>query len=669
MRQRHWIYIGAGLLLAAVLVWFFLNKGLNTKDVRNFIQEQLPENIELNYDKLSTNFFVGSFKLKNAEVFIKDRGMRINVDELKIADLDYNNLLNTDTIDIGVTDIKNAFVSIDKSKIDSSHVSEKPNRRNIIIKLDELDIDFKGLEMRDHLGNIQTRMNGTQMGLNDLMVQTKPRVAKNQLHYALVKIKSDSIVLPLSNTQQIVVGELELDSTQFRLRDTRLTLQDKGIDINFDLLDLKSEDFNHILQKDTIVFSECLLSKGNIKINNAKKQTQATKDSLEAADKVILIHEFRVKDTNFEFIDRQGKPQLKFANTDAYFTDLKVLTAPSPTENAITYTFINLNAKNLNYPMNHLHSMTVQDIKVDQNTATLNQLRIKPSFSRAAFQDQIKQEQDMITLTVPSVAVSGYDFSFDEVNNFFSASDIVLNGADLNVYRDKTKPDQTPRKPLYSEMLRKLKFRLAVDRIKLNNAKIVYEEKVSPSEQPGKIYFSNFNGTVSNFHNKSPGNDLVKIAVDAKFMGHAPTHVDWNFNIHNPADHFTISGSVNSLDANSLDSFLIPNMRAELDGNVKKTSFSFTGNDKGAGGSMDMLYEDLKIDVLNHRNEKKGVVSTVANFLVKSKKDKDDKVNNLVSVDRDQKKSFFNLFWLALKEGLKQNMMKFQSRKDKVKKD
>ena len=667
MHKRNWFYIIAGILIAGIAVWYFLNRSLNTDDVKNFITEQLPENIELKYDRLNTNLFTGKFSLENAEVIIKNKGIRITADRLKIKGIDYDNLLSTDTIAIKETQIENAFVWIDRSKLDTTTFSSRPKRRNIILKLDKFNVGFKGLEVKDTNGRIEARMNETQIGLNDLFIQSKPKKGSNQLEYALVKIKTDSLVLPLSSTQHLAIGAMELDSAMFKLKNTHLTLQDKGIQVNFDLLVLRGDDFNQILNKDTINFDECILTKGKIKINNASSQTQSTKDSLAAANKVIKIKEFRIADTNFEFIDRQGKPQFKFDHTNAFFTDLKIKTAPSADENSITYNFIRLNSRNLTYPMNHLHTLTVDEIKVEKNIANLNQLAIRPNFSRSEFQKQIKEEQDVINLTVPSLVVSDYDFSFDEANNFFAASNIALNNANLNIYRDKTKPDQTPRKPLYSEMLRKLKFRLNVNQVSLNNAKITYEEKASVSNPAGKIFFTGFNGTVKNIFNKNPSNDQVKISVDAQFMGHAPTHIDWNFNIHQPADHFTIAGTVNQLDAKSLDGFLVPNMKARLDGNVKKASFNFSGNDRKSSGRMDLLYDDLKVDVLDHKNEKKGFVSTIANFLVKNKKDRNDEVNNLISVERDQRKSFFNLFWLSLKEGIKQNVLKFQGRKDKIK--
>ena len=666
MRPRTIIAVVIGIIISALIAWFVFNQNLNTKDVKEFIQAQLPENIELEYETINTNILMGNFTLKNASVFVKDKGIKVEVAEFRLEGLDYDRLLNTDTIAISACDIKDAFVWVDGSQVDSTIGPPKTERKNLVFMLDKFNVDFSGLEIKDANGNVQARMNGTHLGLNDLMVQSKPKTLKNQLEYAVVKIKTDSLELPLNTMQKLSIGELELDSTSFKLKDTKVVLQDKGIELNFDVLDLKGKDFNHILQKDTLVFDECILTKGNIKINNAKRQTKSTKDSLEAAQKVILVNSFKISDTNFEFLDKKGEPQLKFENTNATFADLKILTAPQPDDNSITYKFIKLDAKNLDFPMN-LHTMSVEDIKVTDTHAELLRFNIKSNYNRADFQKQISVEQDVLDLSVPEIHIDNYSFSFDEIDRFFACSAIRIDRPDFTIYRDKLQPDSQIRKALYSESLRDLNFRLAIEQVKINDAKITYEERVAAKSAPGKIFFTDLDANIQNVNNKNPQKDLTQISVDANFMGHAPTHVDWRFNILNPPDKFNMSGTVNYLKANSLDGFLVPNLKARMDGIVQKTSFNFTGNDNALNGHMNMTYDNLNVELLNDKREKKGFWSAIANFLVKDHKEADDAANNLVSVERDKTKGFFNLFWLGIKEGIKQNVMKFQGRKDKVK--
>ncbi|MDG4945220.1 DUF748 domain-containing protein [Weeksellaceae bacterium KMM 9713] len=665
MSKKKIILLIIGVLLAIGVVSVFFNNYLNTNKVKDFIQAQLPENIDLEYRKLNTNILFGNFSLKDAKIKLKDKGIEIEVEELELKGLNYRQLLTSDTIQISGSSIKNAFFLIDKSNIDSTKIPEKKDRKNLVLKLDKFEVGFSGITVKDKNGDIRAQLNATQLGLRDLMVQSRPEKTGDDFEFALRSIQSDSLLIALSETEDLHIGRIEIDDSKFKLTNSQLALKDRGIQVDFDKLELNGKHLGHVFSSDTINFEECLLSNASIKINNSKRQTKKTRKKVQAANKVINVAKFNISETAFDFLDDRGKPKIKFDKTNAFFEDIQILTAPDDNQNHLTYKFIHLDAKDLNAAISDLHKIQIKDIQIEDKIATFNKLSITPNYSRTEFQKHIKEEKDVINLDVPKVVVSDYDYSFDKEDNFIKANQITLNSPDLSIYRNKLMPDQTGRKPLYSEMLRKLKMELAIDDIQIKNAKLSYEEHVDRNQAPGKIHFTQLHGNIRNLYNKIPSKDLVSINLDAQFMGHAPTHIEWTFNVHQPADHFRIKGSVKNLDAKSLDGFLIPNMKAKLDGKVQLTTFDFKGNDIKSTGRMDMNYDDLKVDVLNRKNEKKGFWSAIANFLVKNDKDDSSKVNNIVSVERDQTKSFFNYFWLSLKDGIKQNVMKFQGKKDK----
>ena len=665
MSKKKIILLILGILLAMGVAGFFFNNYLNTNKVKDFIQAQLPENIDLEYRKLNTNILFGNFSLKDAKVKLKDKGIEIEVEELELKGLNYRQLLTSDTIQISGSSIKNAFFLIDQSKIDSTKIPQNKDRKNLVLKLDKFEVGFSGITFKDKNGFIRAQLNATQLSLKDLMVQSRPKETEEDFNFALRSIQSDSLLIALSETQDLHIGRVEIDDSKFKLSNSQLALKDRGIQVDFDKLELNGKQLGHVFSADTISFEECFISKATIKVNNSKRQTKKAKQKVEAANKVINIARFNISETAFDFLDDRGKPKIKFDKTNAFFKDIRILTAPEEDQNHLTYKFISLDAKDLKAAMSDLHTFSVEDIQVNDKKAELDQVKITPNYSRSEFQSHIKEEKDVINLDVPKVVVSDYDYSFDKEDNFIKANQITLNSPDLSIYRNKLMPDQTGRKPLYSEMLRKLKMELAIDDIQIKNAKLSYEEHVDRNQAPGKIHFTQLHGNIRNLYNKIPSKDLVSINLDAQFMGHAPTHIEWTFNVHQPADHFRIKGSVKNLDAKSLDGFLIPNMKAKLDGKVNLTTFDFKGNDIKSTGRMDMNYDDLKVDVLNRKKEKKGFWSAIANFLVKNDKDDSSKVNNIVSVERDQTKSFFNYFWLSLKEGIKQNVMKFQGKKDK----
>jgi hypothetical protein len=82
--------------------------------------------------------------------------------------------------------------------------------------------------------------------------------------------------------------------------------------------------------------------------------------------------------------------------------------------------------------------------------------------------------------------------------------------------------------------------------------------------------------------------------------------------------------------------------------------FNFTGNDNLSAGEFKVEYDDLKFTVYKKDNPKKKdkLLTFVARIFVK--KDTNDKLKaTYVKVGRIREKSFYNLLWRSIEEGLK----------------
>ncbi|MXV39136.1 DUF748 domain-containing protein [Flavobacteriaceae bacterium Ap0902] len=656
--NKKFIYIIFAAVLIVAVAFYVIQRNIVSKNLDQYIQDNLPDNIELTYDKISTNLISGSVSLDNVFLYIKDRGAKVYLSKFEAKGLSYQKIITSDTLQIEKVSFDNMRVFVDKSQSTPIRKSSR-ERKNTILKLNELQMELAHLEIKDEHGTLNAEMDATVFSLNNLIIQTAPKQEDDFLQYKLTKIATDSVHLPLGQFQTLSIGHLIIDSTSLDLRDTHLTLKDKGIDVRFNKLGLEGAVLNNLIGRDSLIFENCILSKGTIEIDNSKKQTKATKDSLNRANKFIGIKNLEIKNTDFTFLNKKGKLTLDFANTNALFSDLEILTNPSQDDNAITYNFIQLDADSIRHGMS-LHTLTANHIHVLPKEVEIQKLAINPDYSREVFQTKLQEERDMITLSIPMLNIKDYDYSFDDATPFFLADQVTMNTPVLNVYRNKYPDNQTSRKPLYSEMLRKLDLELGIEKINVADADITYEEQKSFKVPSGKIFFKNLNGTIQHLYNKNSQKEKVSIEVNTLFMGHAPTHVIWNFHILNPADQFYFEGKIDNLKAQSLDDFLAANMKAKIDGELQSTNFQFTGADWGAKGQMTMNYEDISVEILNKEHEKKGFWSAIANFFIKRNEKDKDVAQQVIEVERDQKKSFFNLLWLFLKQGLKQNMVKFQ---------
>jgi hypothetical protein len=90
-----------------------------------------------------------------------------------------------------------------------------------------------------------------------------------------------------------------------------------------------------------------------------------------------------------------------------------------------------------------------------------------------------------------------------------------------------------------------------------------------------------------------------------------------------------------------------------LDGKIDYVKFDYYGSSKGIAGKFYFKYKDMYVNFLNKKNGKeRKVLTTVANWFIRNESTGEpDHVN--IEKQRDPEKSFFNMLWQGIMEGLK----------------
>ena len=110
----------------------------------------------------------------------------------------------------------------------------------------------------------------------------------------------------------------------------------------------------------------------------------------------------------------------------------------------------------------------------------------------------IPVEKDLYTISIKEVAAKGnWDFIGQKSVN---ASSVLINGLNANIFRSKIPKDDKKEKPLYSSLLRSIKFPLYIQHFDVKNSELVYEEDTKKSDGPGKLIFGNFNLNARNIN-------------------------------------------------------------------------------------------------------------------------------------------------------------------------
>ncbi len=305
------------------------------------------------------------------------------------------------------------------------------------------------------------------------------------------------------------------------------------------------------------------------------------------------------------------------------------------------------------------YRMTAGALKADQNNINISKFAMKPLVSRAQFIKMIPVESDLYDIEAAQITANGTWDLFSERKSI-NASNVTIQSADANIFRSKIPADDPKEKPLYSRMLRSIKIPMVVNNLNLKNSVLVYEEDTPESAGPGKLTFSNFNMNVKNLNSaKMKGKPTrVDIKINCSFMNLAPLAVNWNFDVADQRDVFNISGRTTNLPARGINPFIRPYLHVTATGTIQEMLFNFRGNPKGLNGSFNLKHKDLKVAILDKENrEKKGFLTAIANLLVKSDSGKLPEDVEVEDVERDPTKSFFNLFWKGIEQGLKKTLI------------
>lgn len=301
--------------------------------------------------------------------------------------------------------------------------------------------------------------------------------------------------------------------------------------------------------------------------------------------------------------------------------------------------------------------------------ALIDQFKIVPRYSEAEFMAKIPSQRDMFNITFSNIAISNIRFE-EWIRNKQLLADSIALKANIVISRDKRiHGDSTSKVGNYPhQLLKKLPFGVHVKRMMVNNWYVGYKETAEKSELPGLVSFYNIRGTVSNITNIPEVlkiNPAIVIDVKTEFLNKALLESTWVLPVNTSNGKFTVSGKLHGINATELNELIEPMAMANFkDGKVNGLKFSLQGTDSVATAQVTFLYENLKVELLKkgegNELDKQGLKTLFANLLMKrNNPGADGKVRSVdVTHPRDTNKSFFNLIWKTLFDGIKETAIK-----------
>jgi len=231
-----------------------------------------------------------------------------------------------------------------------------------------------------------------------------------------------------------------------------------------------------------------------------------------------------------------------------------------------------------------------------------------------------------------------------------------IENLELKDFRNKNLP-KSPEyvKPFLMDIFNKTPVPFKIDTITVKNANIIYSELPPVSQSPGSLKF--LNSYVSAYHitnipRLQQQYGTCEIDIISKVNGKG--NLQGRLVIPYDLGGFQLSVRIDSFDLVNLNQSVVPLANVSVEsGRLHLLDFQMDATRVASNNILEMHYDNLKISVMGEEKNKKGMISLVANSLVRKQNLPGKKKYRTAQYtsERNLHKGPFNFIWNSLKMG------------------
>ena len=669
--------------------------------LHNLVADLAGQHLKLK--KFITNTYASELQLENLHIsssHSETDSSRFNIRTielplLEVKGLDYGLLLHDDSIDFGSLYINKPYFDI-TIPVEKDSTRKLKNQKlfepddYLIFRYDSVIIDNLNLivERKNHLQNESF----TLKDLNFSHLKNYDQ-ADNLIEDLIFNFEQFSFYDSLSNDfLDIYQGLLDRDKQM-------LTIQEvKGSTLGIPQADMKTEKPGMRFTTHDITLSDLQIKESlptRIAINKlevkdfemdlVQKSSDTTKefdlrtnlDLLNRFDNLLMrlqVDTAVFNDIGFKIytINDTAKRMMNIDSIGIIIEKIQIDTSMSEMEKPAFIEGITIDLKGkTEISKDSLYELETGKLHYNfvEQKITIDSFYLRPLFAPDEFFKRAKYQTDRIDLFGRKLEVNDIDLKELLSENHLHISSIDLHTIHLEMFRDKhypLKPDLY--KPLPRELLHNIKRQFTVDSVHITNSYLKYLEMGAKADEPGKVFFDNFNVTAYNLTNVLKEGEKKELIVNlhARIMGQTPMHLDISFPLYEDTLAFWMTGKTGKLDItllNPLTTNLLGIGVVNGKGLVEIPYISAT--ETTANGFLVFRYKKLRLLPYSRKKEKlkKGVLSPLVSFMIndlviKSNNPKFARKPRLGQVyfKRDTQKSIVNYVWKGILSGLMSTM-------------
>ena len=401
----------------------------------------------------------------------------------------------------------------------------------------------------------------------------------------------------------------------------------------------------------------------NVPTQEIYRQILGDMDMIQIDSVLITGAQIRTSNRN------SGKLIIAVKDVDFSLMDVKVDSAAYMDRNRFLFAKdVKVKVAKIAWPSpNGQYDYIAKNISLNSTAGTLsvNQIFISPRLGENAFVNAIPTQDDRFNFSFNNVVFSGIDMQ-KLSDEYLKAETMTIDRSVFKIYRDLARPrDKKNRVGYYPhQVLDDVPLVFNIKKVKVHNSFIEYKERNHITRQSGHVQFYNVNATMTNFTNdKHAPNKVMKAFVSSSFLNKTPLRSNWTFYLFNPNGRFDVSGTMGAIDGKDLNELAEPMGPASIkEGRFNELTFDLHGNDYSMNGTVKLLYDNLKVALLEKdkgatETDKKFLTSLLANFVIKNSNPKGDELRvKQVYLARNTNRSLFYLCWKTIFKGIRETV-------------
>ena len=308
------------------------------------------------------------------------------------------------------------------------------------------------------------------------------------------------------------------------------------------------------------------------------------------------------------------------------------------------------------------------DLSYEDKSIKLKEVSFKPNVSHEVLQRKHRYQNTEFSGSVGKLELNKINFDSLIYAQKIYIDKIELDHVKAAIFKDKTKPMDSTRRPIYlGQTVKKISLPLLIKQVKATDVELENTER-KPDSTYAKVKITKAELEVKNITNLDSSEGLI-MKADAFINSKAHFKATLTFSYTKP--QFSFEGQVKKFNLPDLSPLIQAYTPAKINQGVSdEISFSGLAEQTKANGTMKFLYHDLEVDLelKEQAKWKSSVIAFAANSVLNASNPVSEDLPPRVvkfQIERDMTKGFVNVLIKSILNGLKETMiMNKENRKD-----